>query len=346
MKRRGFLSGLTLSAAGIPILAKAGEEESVFGIPNSLKGPSSDSEVMELSMNRIRLSMAEANIPVEAWADIVRASSVWHEVLFDKYSRTKFQIDPHVYLQERGIPPTLLDAQDTEVRLLKAILNDDVFNTAVKGDYQGLIDQLRLHGITLTETSKTAKKVAKIFKLNHQRLEKNLREMGVVNDSEIKRYINMNSIQHMMELINQGKVVFPGAITIPAFAFAITFAVTIISIATWIGMFATIGALAGGWAINSIRVIASGGNSDNMDARRKLAMVAPELYDDMDVKVRLAKIVGNKSLAEKAYLDLIRIETTALLEALEISGVCVIADEVKQEFQKDLEKLVNEAVGL
>ena len=66
----------------------------------------------------------------------------------------------------------------------------------------------------------------------------------------------------------------------------------------------------------------------------------------MDVKVRLAKIVGNKSLAEKAYLDLIRIETTALLEALELSGVCVIADEVKQEFQKDLEKLVNEAVGL
>ena len=44
MKRRGFLSGLTLSAAGIPMLAKAGEEESVFGIPNSLKGPSSDSE--------------------------------------------------------------------------------------------------------------------------------------------------------------------------------------------------------------------------------------------------------------------------------------------------------------
>ena len=35
-----------------------------------------------------------------------------------------------------------------------------------------------------------------------------------------------------------------------------------------------------------------------------------------------------------------------LAPSLELSGVCVIADEVKQEFQQDLEKLVNEAVGL
>lgn len=35
-----------------------------------------------------------------------------------------------------------------------------------------------------------------------------------------------------------------------------------------------------------------------------------------------------------------------LAPSLALSGVCVIADEVKQEFQQDLEKLVNEAVGL
>lgn len=343
MKRRSFLSGLALSATGLPVLAGS-NATGILGTPNSLSGP--DAERLELHNDRLKLSLSRINVPVETWSQLKQSTKVWDEVFFSKSARVEFQENPARFLRSRGIPPELLSNNDIEVRLLRAVSNENILNMAVDGDYAGFVQELAANGVLQGSESGIKAKIMEIFANNRSKIEENLAELGINSEDEIKQYLNTDEMQAIMQYVSEGRLVFPGLVVLAALAAIYTFAVIYISIGINFGFAVFAGAVFSVYSLVYASIAAEGSGADNMAARQRISMMAPELYEDMEVKLRLAKLVGNKSIAEKSYRDLVRIEISAFLGAAEDIGMFQIDDEIRSDFYMQLENLVSNATGL
>lgn len=154
MKRRKILGAVGM--LGIP-----GVSTSIYGTPISVSGP------IARSTEPLRLLLSNVDVPKSVMPLITSFGTVWERVLGNDEDKKKFQYDPAGFLEENGIPKSVLDVRDQEVVLLKAFTDPEVIESALSGDYRDFLKRLSQLGVTNHAAKSGLKKqVVDILKKN------------------------------------------------------------------------------------------------------------------------------------------------------------------------------------
>jgi hypothetical protein len=215
---------------------------------------------------------------------------------------------------------------------------------ARKGDYRGYLSALHGSGVFKGSKSSLSRKIAGVLKKHQQDIQESLQSMGIEGDL-VQQVTNSDDMQWLMDNAAQNRLLFPGIAVVAALAAIVTFLAIYVSIGVNFGF-----AVFAAGALFIVSLVGAfqyaSGSEGNLVARQRLAMVAPELFEDMEIKIRVAKLLGDQSLAENAYRDLVNAEVHAFVEAAEEVGLCTVAAEIRDEFLARLERLGCRAIGL
>lgn len=147
MKRRQILGAI--GTVALPLSSKA---SSLYGTPVSVSGP------LQHTTEPLRVMLDTLSLPQETMPLILRFGNVWERVLGNEKDKQRFRYDPAGFLEENGIPKSILDSRDQEIVLLKALTDDTLLSIALSGDYKEFITRLIELGLTSNSGRSNLKK--------------------------------------------------------------------------------------------------------------------------------------------------------------------------------------------
>ena len=358
MRRRDFLSGVKLTAAGVPILvATEGKAGSIYGEPNSTLGP--DDERIRLDENRLFLSLSRGNVPTEIWSDIGAFADVWWRLFNDQDQARKFARDPDGYLRKVGIPSSVLNSRTVEVKVMRACLDEELLRvTAESGSYVEFVSRLQQMGVVdSSEDSGLKEKLVQAFEDQRDALEQAMRDIGIDDEEQISSVLAEDDLNAIARMAEEGKVIAPGS-TVSAAATIAIIAIGIIVVvvagaavaaAAVILVFALALVLIIAALSQVVRVVVFGGSMSQMGAtpmNPRLAMLSPELIEDAEIKMQVAEMLGGEHYSREAYRDVLRSENRAFLGACEDLGILFVDDTVRDEFLDRVDSAVFSFAGV
>lgn len=352
MKRRSFLEGIKLTAVGLPILSSAqvGAGSRILGLPNSIAGP--EAEGFVLDHNRLHLSLARANVPVDAWNKVCGYADLWMSVLADRSQAAEFSRDPGKYLRKKGVPESVLSSRDMEMKVMMALLDPEISRMSMSGDYFGFLSRLRDAGsLTAVNYSGLKSKLVEILERDRIQIEEELRSQGIMNDEALSKLLGEDNFRALVEMIRSGRVVVPNL-------FAVLIVAVLVVAAVGVALVVAVTVLV------SVTVKVSGAPRDPQDPQDpiapdkvasqeplaalnpRIAMMEPALLENMEVKMRVAQMLGNESFSQQAYRDVLRAEVCALVDAAEQVGIVQIDAAARSEFDERVESIVFSMAGI
>lgn len=146
MKRRSFL-GISISAMGVPVVSSG---TSLYGTPVSVTGPV---KLLTDDDDTLRFTFSTTYIPESMLSKLSILSNLWRRVLGNQEDKQRFSKDPAHFLTSNGVPLSLLNSRDHEVRMLIALCDDSVLASSIRGDYREFLGKLDALGVLRTNDS-------------------------------------------------------------------------------------------------------------------------------------------------------------------------------------------------
>ena len=348
MKRRKFFEKLGVGVAGLAAgsgaSSGAGELRRNFGIPASVYEKYEEGEVR----NRLRLSLARTDVPVEVWDEIVAVGDFWQTILSNQAARELFHKDRSSFLDQFGLSPELFRANDNEVQLMLTASRPDVLKAAAAGDYQGFMHALSEADL-LGQPSRSSfsEKIADVLRTHRNEIldaAKSMEEQ--YHDADTFRNIRSTSDYMVLhDYLMQGKiVVMPGnlAAAVPVVVVVVALAVVVVGVLA-IAAVGVLGLLVIGGAAS---VFVDGNEDARKLLRSRLSYLEPTLLEDAEAKIHVARLAGNDSFVKRAYVDLLSNEIDALYDAAIQVGLIKVDDDIREEFYSRSKSIVCKGVGL
>lgn len=141
--RRGFIKKIALGAMAAGTASAGGG----CGPGTDWAQDGSPATLSPSQANRLRLSMAHHDLPVDAWDDVLALSKLSDEVFRNPELAAHFARDPHAYLKSLGLGHVQVDLEAVEVRLAMAMGDSELRDFAMKAEYSKFIDRLDTMGL-------------------------------------------------------------------------------------------------------------------------------------------------------------------------------------------------------
>lgn len=329
MKRRKFLVGV--AGAGASVAAGSVATAGILG-SQYLGKPAYLRAIDEQSENVLRLSLSRAAVPVDFWDDLVRYHRVWRALASDPASAAAFNADPGAWLDKNGLPSSVLEQQDIEFRLLRAVYSHPN-KASIAQDYRSFIEYLGSQGII--DESAPQKMSRRLRSLIGQ----NRDQIGLIlSRSNIPRDLNLDSNEPLLEIDKMvaeidnlsaaTKSTLMGVVVVPVAIAAIV--VTYVSIATNVTVFIMLGFSV---SIAVAVAVAVDGSDDTLQLAelknpalkdplmRKLIALDDESKQVLVNTMRSAYAVDRPDFALLAMKEFIATEIREVLEACDEAGL-------------------------
>ncbi len=149
MKRRTFIRrssiglGAVIVGAGGPgkLLDTDRDRRRIYGIPDSVK------QRPQLEQNRVRYSIAQADLPVEVWQDVLALSLLAKDVFDDPKVADAFSRRPKEYLAKVGVDDVVLDRGATEVKVALALGDPEIRAAIESNDPKWFLQAIEKRGL-------------------------------------------------------------------------------------------------------------------------------------------------------------------------------------------------------
>jgi hypothetical protein len=225
--RRKFLTG-ALGGLAIPVLAGTSFRGYGAGVIASGNTPVQ----LQSKNNLLKLSLSRADIPLETWEPLSVLGELWDSVLYNKNDREKFQADPSMYLKQKNIDPAVIDSDDANVELLRAVLDPRVSELAIKKDYSGMMAVLENIGVVPTaSSSKLQATIEDAMRSNQAQIEEFIEQNTTMDLSsfDAKQLAESDDFQKLTSslLRGDGTTLKEGGIAQPAFIVAVFLAIAV-----------------------------------------------------------------------------------------------------------------------
>lgn len=363
MRRRKILGGI--GVMGIPGIGKA---SSLYGTPVSVSGP------LARSSEPLRLLLDSINIPAQTMPLMTRFGAIWEGVLGNESDRRRFQRDPSSFLEENGIPKTVLEARDQEVVLLKAMTDDDIMRSALSGDYLDFLKRLKALGIT-SQTGKSAlrKQVLAVLRANLDEIKGRVARIGGDESRLSAPYAESRELAylygHLAPSIEQIAV---AAVPVAIAAIAVVY----VSVAAAV----TVGIMAGIYISLAVSTGVTVGSNDCSDSARdtlfagpasmpqagrsvrqrriqhaiaqrellgkRMLVLSPERLQEAQQAARLARLLNQGQFVLEANRQLIKDEVSVFLEAAVEVGLLQIPVTSRPEVVATIQNIALRAAAL
>ena len=149
MKRRTFIQrgsiglGAILAGGGGAdrLLEREGGKRRVYGIPDSVKRRT------PLEHNLARYSLAQSDLPPEAWQDVVALGLLAQDVFENPKVAEAFSRNPRAYLKSVGMEDVDLDPATAEVKLALALGDPEIRDAVERVDPKAFIEAAERKGL-------------------------------------------------------------------------------------------------------------------------------------------------------------------------------------------------------
>ena len=363
MKRRKILGAMGIM--GIPGIGKA---SSLYGTPVSVSGP------LVRSSEPLRLMLSTINIPAQAIPLMTRFGAIWEGVLGNESEKRRFQRDPSGFLEDNGIPKTVLEARDQEVVLLKAMTDDDVIRSALSGDYLDFLNRLKVLGVT-SQTGKSGlkKQVLAMLQNNLAEIKGRVARIEGAASRLDAPYAESRELTYLYgQLAPSIEQIAMAAVPVAIAAIAVVY----ISVAAAV----TVGILAGVFvslAVSTGVTVGSNNCSDSTSdthfsgpasmpqtgrserqrriqqavAQRELIgkrmlVLSPERLQEAQQAARLARLLNQGQFVLETNRQLIKDEVSVFLEAAEEVGLLQIPKATRNDVISTIQKIALRAAAL
>lgn len=368
MKRRTILGSI-----GVVVVTPAGGT-ALYGTPASITGPVGSTKDM------LFLPLSGTNIPAQTLGDIKKYQALWTTVFADAVTRSDFRRDPGKYLRQEMLPPAALGHNDSEVRLLQALSDDEILATSMRGDYKGFLARLNELGLVQRGApSNLKRRVMEAMKQNMPEIRDQAKALSTNPDSYLKDLLESKELRYLYSQLTPS-IEQVAMVAVPVAIAAIV--VTYISVAVGV----TVAIMAGVYIsiAVSMGVVASGGDhgfnhlgmdfqlassngggppsnwtsrSDrqrNIDhgmatrlliGKRMLAL-DPERLREAQVVSRAARLLKQHAFVLEANRQLVRDEIGAFVAAAEEINLISIPLATRQEVIQAMEQLALRAAAL
>lgn len=339
MKRRKILGAFGM--LGIP-----GVSTSIYGTPISVSGP------IVRSTEPLRLLLSDVDVPKSMMPLIISFGTVWERVLGNEKDKKKFQYDPSGFLQENGIPKSVLDVRDQEVVLLKAFTDPEVMESALSGDYRDFLRRLSQLGVTSQAAKSDLKKqVLAILKQNTNEIRAKLPTISADGSRVLSPYTESRELTYLYsQLAPSIEQIAVAAVPVAIAAIAVVY-ISIAAVVT-IGILAgiavsvaiAIAITVGAECFNDkrqplfagpITVTPSKGRSERQRMMehaivqrellgKRMLVLSPERLAEAQQSARLARLLNQGAFVLEANRQLLKDEVIAFVEAAEEVGLLQI----------------------
>ncbi len=162
MKRRTFIQrgsiglGAILAGGGGAgrLLDRPGEKRRIYGIPDSVKLRS------PLTHNLARYSLAQTDLPPEAWQDVVALGLLAQDVFENPKVAEAFSRNPGGYLKAIGMTDVALDPATAEVQVALALGDPQIREAVERQDPKAFLEVIERRGLLRRpETSQLVSKL-------------------------------------------------------------------------------------------------------------------------------------------------------------------------------------------
>lgn len=357
MKRRSILGSLGL--AGIPGLGHGAT--SLYGTPVSVSGP------LQQMLETIRL-------PVETLPLLMRFGQVWEKVLGNEADKQRFQDNAAGFLEQQGMPRSVLDARDPEMLLLKALTDVDILQSAMSGNYLDFLRRLKAIGFS-SQMGKSGlkKQVLAVLQANLSEIKSKMPRISINADPVTSAYAESRELAYLYgQLAPSIDQVAVAAIPVAIAAIVVIY----VSVAAMV----TVGILAGVYISIAVMLAVMVGPNNCADetydalfagpaempehghterqrraqhaiAQRELLgkrmlVLGPERLKEAQQAVRLARLLNHGKFVLEANRQLLRDEVSVFLEASEEVGLLQIPKETRAEVVIAIQNIALRAAAL
>jgi len=362
MRRRKILG-----AMGVMSIPGMGKASSLYGTPVSVSG------APPASYEPLRLMLSTIDVPSQSIPLMTRFGAVWERVLGNEFDKQRFQRDPSGFLEENGVPKTMLDARDQEVVLLKAMTDDEIISSALSGDYVDFLNRLKAMGLT-SQTGKSGLKrqLLEVLRNNLSEIKGKLGRLQ--GDAKIAApYAESRELTYLYgQLAPSIEQVAMAAVPVAIAAIAVVY----VSVAAAV----TVGIMAGVYisvAVSTAVTVGSDGCSDSthdslfagpasmpstsrsvrqrriqqaiaqreLVGKRMLAL-SPERLNEAQQAARLARLLNQNQFVLETNRQLIKDEVTIFVEAAEEVGLLQISRANRAEVVSTIQNIALRAAAL
>ena len=323
MKRRVIIKGGALAAAAAPLALAPGR---LYGKPKSVS-PADYSEDLKFV-----LPLSRFGIPTDLLQMSSAVVDLWTDVLSTPTNQSTFAADPAPYLTKFGLDASDTVVNDSNVRLLTALVTPSVQTALNSKNYDSLFSQMTALG-AFEPTSANALQtlMEKTIAQQKDSLMAYIATITGENNTQgntmlAKNFVMEGTMVTPDDLVSLGLVFHDSlAGTNPQLRYAYSNIVAYVTAA--VAAFAL--ALAVVAAAVAIPVYAFGDepaeDGVNKPVFGNLAMSDPNLMQNAERAQRLANLTGDPGIAAHSARQLIQTEITAVIIALSNNGVVPLA---------------------
>ena len=353
-----------MGVMGIPGI---GQASSLYGTPVSVSGP------LARTSEPLRLMLGTIDVPAQAIPLLTRFGAIWEGVLGSESEKQRFQRDPSGFLEEYGIPKTVLEARDQEVVLLKAMTDQDVMRSALSGDYQEFLQRLKALGVTSRTTKSGLKQqIILILRTNLDdikgkvaRVEGKGNRLGVsYTQSQDLTYL-YGQLESSIEQIAMAAV--PVAIAAIAVIYvSVAAAVTVgITAGVYISVAVSTAVTVGSNCYDSTRDALFAGPASMPQTSRserqrriqqaivqrellgkRMLLLSPERLQEAQQAARLARLLNQDQFVLEANRQLVKDEVSVFVEAAEEVGLLQISAATRKDVVFTIQNIALRAAAL
>jgi hypothetical protein len=237
----------------------------------------------------LKLSLAKNDIPVDTWKTIIGLQQLYVDGLNSTNVLTGLAAQDSALLENYRVSPALIDIQSTEIKILRAMLDPSVQQSANSGDFKAYLTALSNTGLLdVPETSKLGERV---------------RQYIIGNQSDYQSIIA--SLDNVDTAIASNYSATPNVFPVIVGVVAVLISVAVVAV---------LAAATATVAIVNMDVARY--QASSLIPHSKILSMHPDEYEKMQNAVRTAHLVGGKSLVRSAYDYIVDEESNAMSDAL------------------------------